>query len=48
MSCEVLCCEVNSLIDAVVEAKGGALMEQLFSVITSPEPASDRLAGYFE
>lgn len=48
MSCEVLCCEVNSLIDAVVEAKGGALMEQLFSVITSPKPASDRLAGYFE
>jgi hypothetical protein len=48
MSCEVLCCEVGTMIDLLVEAKDGALMDQLFSVVTASTPATHRLAGYFE
>ena len=36
------------MIDLLVEAKDGALMDQLFSVVTASTPATHRLAGYFE
>ena len=48
MACEVLCCEVNALIDVVVEGRGGAYLDTLFSVVTRGAPSPDRLAGYFE
>jgi hypothetical protein len=36
------------MIDLLVEARGGALLDQLFSVVTASAPVTNRLAGYFE
>lgn len=48
MACEVICCEVTAMIDIIVEAKNGELMNRLFSMITREELIQNRLAGYFE
>ena len=48
MACEVLCCEVSAVLNTLAEEKDGALLEQLFAVVTAQVPASHRLAGYFE
>jgi hypothetical protein len=48
MACEVLCCEVPAMVDMVVEARDGLLLERLFGLIASPNPVPYRLAGYFE
>jgi hypothetical protein len=48
MACEVICCEVSSMIDIIVEAKNGVLLNKLFSMVTSEKLIENRLAGYFE
>jgi len=48
MACEVLCCEVSTMIDVIVEARNGELMNKLFSIVTCENLIQNRLAGYFE
>jgi len=58
MACEVICCDVAQIVDAIVDssagdgeggnAMGNALLEKFFSVLDNPSPLPPRLAGYFE
>jgi hypothetical protein len=48
MSCEVLCCDISDILDTLVEASDGQLLEKLFSLLSVDPPLDCRLAGYFE
>jgi serine/threonine-protein phosphatase 6 regulatory subunit 3 len=48
MACEVICCDISEIIDTLVEANDGALIDQLFSLLKLDAPLDARLAGYFE
>ncbi|KAI9913612.1 hypothetical protein PsorP6_005158 [Peronosclerospora sorghi] len=49
MSCEVLCCDISSITQTLVEASGGQIVETLFELLYETEKSVDaRLAGYFE
>ena len=48
MSCEVICCEVPEILQALVENNGGACLDKLFTFLSSPTKLDYYLAGYFE
>jgi hypothetical protein len=48
MSCELFCCELSEILSLIVEDSDGALMHRLMSILDSPAPLDNYLAGYFE
>nr|CCA19606.1 serine/threonineprotein phosphatase 6 regulatory subunit putative [Albugo laibachii Nc14] len=48
MSCEVICCDVDSILSAIIKTGDGQLIETLFSLLDQQEALDTRLAGYFE
>lgn len=48
MSCEVICCDVESILTTIVTTGDDQLIESLFSFLDPPGALDARLAGYFE
>ncbi|RHY46304.1 hypothetical protein DYB34_000138 [Aphanomyces astaci] len=48
MSCEVLCCDIMCITETLSTASNGAIVEDLFGLLSQPAPLDSRLAGYFE
>ncbi|RHY79351.1 hypothetical protein DYB26_010312, partial [Aphanomyces astaci] len=48
MSCEVLCCDIMCITETLSTASNGAIVEDLFGLLSQPAPLNSRLAGYFE
>ena len=48
MSCEVFCCEINEILQVLVEASDGKYLTLLFSFLDLEPPLDHHLAGYFE
>ncbi|GMH95368.1 hypothetical protein TrST_g10743 [Triparma strigata] len=51
LACEVICCDVSQIIDAIVESQSSSptsLLDLIFSIIEKPPPLPPRIAGYFE
>ncbi len=48
MACEVLCCEVDHVLDALVAMRDGQMIDRIFSLLDAEEDLDDRLSGYFE
>lgn len=48
MSCELFCCELSEFLSLILEDSDGALMHRLLSILDSPPPLDNYLAGYFE
>jgi hypothetical protein len=48
MSCEVICCDISSITEALVKSSEGKIVETLFAFLYQAEPLDPRLAGYFE
>eukprot|EP01038_Epipyxis_sp_PR26KG_P014748 gene14748-19824_t len=48
MSCEVICCEVPAILNAITEEYDGRYLDKLFSLLTVNPKLDNYLAGYFE
>ncbi|KAG1697071.1 hypothetical protein DVH05_017456 [Phytophthora capsici] len=48
MSCEVICCDITSITEALVSSNEGKIVETLFEFLYQTEPLDPRLTGYFE
>lgn len=48
MACEVICCEVDHMIDNLVAMKDGEMIHRIFSLLDTEGDLDDRLSGYFE
>ena len=48
MSCELFCCEVEKVLDILVESQNGKFLNKLFSLLDNDSPLDHYLAGYFE
>lgn len=45
---QVICCEVDHLLDVLVAMQDGATVARLFSLLDTEGELDDRLSGYFE
>jgi serine/threonine-protein phosphatase 6 regulatory subunit 3 len=48
ISCEVFCCEVQDILQTLVESEDNKLLKKLFSLLDSKLPLNPHLGGYFE
>ena len=48
MSCEVICCEIPKILQAIVEDYDEKFLAKLFSFLSREEKLDNYLAGYFE
>lgn len=48
MACELFCCEIQKMLDVLVENQEGKLLGMLFSLLDNDAPLDHYLAGYFE
>ncbi|GMH84550.1 hypothetical protein TL16_g09958 [Triparma laevis f. inornata] len=53
LACEVICCDVSQIIDAIVESQDSSspspnLLDLIFKIVSKPSPLPPRIAGYFE
>lgn len=48
MACELFCCEVQKVLDILVEGQDGKFLSMLFSLLDNEAPLDHYLAGYFE
>jgi serine/threonine-protein phosphatase 6 regulatory subunit 3 len=48
MACELFCCEVQKILDILVEGGDGKYLKLLFSLLDNEAPLDHYLAGYFE
>jgi len=48
MTCEVICCENDHVLDALISMKDGMMLQRIFSLLDTEGELDDRLSGYFE
>jgi hypothetical protein len=48
VACEVICCEVDAIVDNLTSLRDGYFIEQLFSILDVESELDDHLSGYFE
>jgi ABC-type uncharacterized transport system permease subunit len=48
MHAQVICCEVDHILDTLVAMHDGAMVGRLFSLLDAEGEIDDRLSGYFE
>ena len=48
IACELFCCEVQKILDILVESQDGKFLQYLFSLLDHDAPLDHYLAGYFE
>eukprot|EP00624_Nannochloropsis_granulata_P001829 evm.model.NODE_18903_length_3638_cov_19.405993.2 len=48
MTCEVICCENDHVLDALISMKDGMMLARIFSLLDTEGELDDRLSGYFE
>jgi serine/threonine-protein phosphatase 6 regulatory subunit 3 len=48
MACELFCCEIQKILDILVEHQDGKFLTMLFSLLEHEAPLDHYLAGYFE
>jgi len=48
MTCEVICCENDHVLDALISMREGMMFERIFSLLDTEGELDDRLSGYFE
>lgn len=48
MACELFCCEIQKILDILVEGQDGQFLTMLFSLLDNEAPLDHYLAGYFE
>lgn len=48
VACEVLCCDVNSVNDTIMDTENNAVLRSLFSILDVESEIDSFLSGYFE